>query len=326
MLTTLREYAQEQLAAGPDELELGRRHATYFASVVDAAEPELRGGASRHAYWLDRLQVEHDEIRAALRWAVRNRQAALGLRIGGAIWRFWWVRGYATEGRELLAALLAMPETHEQPAGRAGVLNGAGALAGHQHDSEAARRYFGESLAIRDRIGDRAGVAATLSNLGHDAWLRADADEARRYLERALAIRRDLGDEQGVAQVLTHLGNVFWLRGDVEDALAMHRESLATFRRVGSEWHSANSLSVLGYLALERTDHRAAREHFEQSLTLWRLGFRHGLALLVGGFAGAALSASTRGMAHARFQRDPFGACWNGPSASFSVWLSFWKT
>ncbi|HEV8639323.1 MAG TPA: tetratricopeptide repeat protein [Chloroflexota bacterium] len=289
MLLTVRELAREELGASGEAEAVKRRHAEHFLRLAEAGEADLRGG-QRQALWLDRLEREHDNLRAALGWCVEQRATDLGLRLGGVLWRFWWVRGYAAEGREHLAALLRLADAPAHPAARAKVLNGAGALAADLGDSAAARGFLAESLAIRRAIGDEEGVASTLANLGTEAMRRGVTGAARAFFEESLALRRRLGPARAVAASLSQLGNVAWLEEDYAAATALFEESLAGFEAAGSDWDVGSALGNLGFVALARGDPAAARRRLEESLELWqRLGYRRGLAMLLLGFA--ALSA-----------------------------------
>jgi tetratricopeptide (TPR) repeat protein len=199
MLETIREYGLEQLEACGEAAEIRRRHAAHYLALAEAAEPELTG--PRQAAWLDRLEAEHDNLRAALRWAVEQGEAELGLRLGGALWRFWYVRGYLTEGRERLAELLAAAGAPGQTAARARALRGLGIVAEAQGDYAVARRHYEEALALMRELGDRRGIALSLNNLGDVARDRGDYAAARALHEESLAIGRELGD-RAIAWIL----------------------------------------------------------------------------------------------------------------------------
>ncbi|HEV8635731.1 MAG TPA: tetratricopeptide repeat protein [Chloroflexota bacterium] len=321
LLGTVHEYAAGLLAGSAELGALRRRHATYYLGWAEQAEAELRGGQRRMA-WLDRLGRDHDNLRAVLHRAVGSGDAELALRLAGALWRFWWVRGYAVEGREHLADVLGMPGVDAHPAALAKALNGAGALAGELGDAAAARLHFERSLALRRALGDDDGVAATLVNLALIALHAADTGAARRYLEEGLAIVRRQGDARGIARSLSQLANVEMLAGDHAAATELLSESLAAFRSIGDEWAVSNDLLTLGYVALAQGDHAGARALFQESLPIFRkVDYRLGLVLLLAGFAAvagatgqprraarlaaaAAAQAESRGLTIQRPERD----------------------
>ena len=217
MHEVLRRYATEKLAELPEEQdEVKRRHAQYYLDLARTAEPELK--SDRQAMWLERLEREHDNLRAVLDWANENREAEIGLLLGGALWRFWYVRGYYREGREYLAALLAMPVPQEHDRGgdrahivefmhaRATALNGAGVLAGLHGDQKTARSLYEESLALSRELGDKKGMASSLGNLAIIAHQQGASDVAGAFQEESLALRRELGDKQDIASSLNNLG------------------------------------------------------------------------------------------------------------------------
>src|SRR5207248_2412461 len=178
MLETIHEYAREKLGESGEAEALERAHARYFMALAEEAEPHLTG--ARQAEWLHRLEEEHDNLRAALRWgreqaghgdAEGAEAAEVGLRIAGALWHFWEVRGYLSEGREQLADMLALStpltgqalpsqsQSQSRLSFRAKALNGIGRLAYSQGDYAAARSLYEEGLAIVRELGDKQGIA-----------------------------------------------------------------------------------------------------------------------------------------------------------------------
>ena len=206
MLETVRQYARNRLRESGEEAQWQRRHFAYFLAVAEEAEPQLTS-ASQQAC-LDRLETEHDNLRCALVWSCAvGGDAAGGLRLAGALWRFWYVRGYASEGRDWLRGLLATAPEERGAAARAKALNAAGALAWVQSDDKAAGMLFEQSLAIRRKLGDRQGIASSLGNLGAVALDHGNSPTATALYEESLAIQRELGDRWGIASSLNNLGD-----------------------------------------------------------------------------------------------------------------------
>jgi predicted ATPase/DNA-binding SARP family transcriptional activator/Tfp pilus assembly protein PilF len=300
----LRQYAAEQLDEGPQErADVTHRHAAYYLELAEAAEGGLRGG--EQAEWLARLEREHDNLRAALRWATETSALEIGLRLAGALWRFWYVRGYFSEGRAQLDAVLAIegatggPPSDGMPssagggattqpdhahsatilAAKAKALNGAGALAILQGATHAGRIFYEQSLAIRRALGDTRGVAVSLNNLGLLAHEQGDYAAARALHEESLALRRELGDQGGLASSLNNLGIVAYQQGDYAAARALYQESLALRRELGDKQGIALLLDNLGIVAHSSGDYETARAQHEESLALMReLGNQHGVA------------------------------------------------
>jgi tetratricopeptide (TPR) repeat protein len=264
MLETIHEYAREKLGESGEAEALQREHALYFMQLAEEAEPHLTGG--KQAEWLHKLEEEHDNIRAALRWARgedggRGSGVEVGLRIAGAMSRFWYVRGYLSEGREQLAQMLQVGQGSGSPADsgpqpptpdpsfRAKALNGVGNLAYSQADYAAARSLYEESLAIRRELGDKRGIAISLSNLGRVAYSQGDYPAARSLHEESLAIRRELGDKWGIAYSLNSMGSVAYLQGDYAAAHSLYEESLTIRRELQDKRGCAECLAGLGGVA-----------------------------------------------------------------------------
>ncbi len=182
-----------------------QRHALHYLNLAETAEPELMG--AEQTVWLQRLEAEHDNLRAALAWCQTSHgDVELGLRFGVALWWFWEIRGYLHEGRRWLEGMLARAPEHT--ALRAAALNGAGGLAIDQGDYAAARAWHEESLLIRRELGDQRGIAVSLGNLGNIALEQGEQAVARTRYEESLALMRELGDMWLIATMLHNLGNV----------------------------------------------------------------------------------------------------------------------
>ena len=282
MLVTIHQYAAERLEGSGEAEALRRRHAAYYLALAEEAEAELRG--PEQGMWLERLEAEHDNLRAALRWAQEIGEAETGLRLGGALWRFWYVRGYYSEGREWLAGLLALARASKPTATRAQALNGAGLLAHEQGDYAAARSLYEESLAIRRELGDKRGIAISLNSLGHVVREQGEYAKARSFYGESLAIRRELGDKRGIAVSLNNLGNVAHDQGDYAAARSLYGESLAIKRELGDKRGIAISLNSLAEVVCEQGDYAKACSLYEKSLAIKReLGDKRGIAVSLDG-------------------------------------------
>ncbi len=141
------------------------RHRDYYLSLAEEADPKLRG--AEQAEWLRRLEDEHENLRAGLEWSLVEAGSKGGLRLCGALQRFWWTRGHFSEGRQWCTRVLCKDGAEARTRERAYALNAAGVLSFDQADYPAARALHEESLAIRRELGDRSGIAASLNNLGH---------------------------------------------------------------------------------------------------------------------------------------------------------------
>jgi predicted ATPase len=270
LLETIRQYGEEKLKASGEAAVLRERHRDWYLQLAEQAEPELRGPAQEE--WLERLDHEHDDLRAALGWSVETGAATAGLRLGGALAWFWFVRGFVVEGREWLARLLALGGASDEPvrALRAKALNGAGVLAISQRDYAATQALYEQGLAIAREVGDQKPVATFLSNLALLAQ-EQDQDEAARALyEEGLAIWQELGEKRGIAYSLHNLGIVTRRKGDEGAAQDLFEESLAIKRELGDQWGIATSLQALGNLATDRSEYQSAQALYAESLAIAR--------------------------------------------------------
>jgi tetratricopeptide (TPR) repeat protein len=314
LLESLREYGREQLGE-EERSELSRRHAAYFLALAERSEPELKG--PRQAEWLERLEWEHDNLRAALAWFAESGEPALGLQLGGVLVGFWELRGYWTEGRERLEQLLALPGASSPTTARARGLHAAGMLAARRGEYGTAREYFLESLAIRRERGSKREVAHSLNNLGLTAWHQADYGTARVFFEESVAIQRELDDPWGLALALNNMGLVACDQGDFEASRALHAESLAIRRDLGDRSGISQSLHNLGNVAGRQQEYEAARALYMEALAIQReLDDRRSIALSLynlGGIAcyqeeyAAAQALAEESLAIQRELGDPFG-------------------
>ncbi|HEX5501652.1 MAG TPA: tetratricopeptide repeat protein [Thermomicrobiales bacterium] len=300
LLETVRQYARERLREARGEEAFERRHFAYYLGLVETAAPHLTG--SRRSRWFDRFAVEHDNLRAALRWCLDHGEAEAGLRLASrGLWLFWGGRGHLAEGRAWLTALLAAPGAG-RTATRADALNAAGNLVHLQGDFAAASALHEESLAIRRERGDEATAAGSLNNLGLVARSRGDLAGARALFAEARAINRRTGNRAWEATNLNNLGIIAHHQGDHAAARALHDESLALFTAAGNEWGIAMVLADLGHLARDRDDLPAARAYLADSRARREAsGDRRGVAATDVGLGRVALAGGDTEAARACF-------------------------
>jgi tetratricopeptide (TPR) repeat protein len=296
LLETLREYGRERLDESGEAEPFRRRHAAFFVDLAEEAEPELTG--AKQTEWLERLEAEHDNLRAAVRSAIAAGDAPTGWRLGGALYRFWSRHSYFSEGRERLDELLRMPASAAAgapgKAARAKALHGNATLAVQQGQYDVARSLYGQSLELKRELGDRSAIAATLNNLGVVARYQGDVDAALALGGEALALYRDLGDRWAIAASLNNVGFANALR-DPTAARGSFEESLALRRELGDKWGVANALENLGHIALQEGAHDQARSHYTEALELAReLGEKRVIASLLEDF-GALAAAHGQG-------------------------------
>ena len=277
MLETVRQYGRDRLVESGESEEVQTRHRDFFLAFVEEAEPKLLG--AEQGAWLERLEAEHENLRSALDWSLEEKHAEEALRLCGAPWRFWVMRGYFWEGREWFGRTLEAAGAHERTPERAKALHGAGNLARGQGDYASARACYEESLTIQRQLGDRSGTADSLIGLGIVFSSQGDYDSARSFYEESLKIHREIENRSGIADSFNCLGNLSSSQCDYGSARSFHNESLTIQREIENRSGIASSLNNLGNVSYYQGDYDSARSFYEESLTIQReLGNRRSIA------------------------------------------------
>lgn len=308
MLETVREYARECLDANGETAITRQAHATYFLTLAEEAESQLKG--AQQTRWLERLEREYDNLRAALGWLLEYKEAELALRLCNSLWWFWHLRGHWSEGRRYLAAVLGLARTGEPNMSLARVLYDAADLAYHQDDYAVARSLLEESVAICRQLKLDKELANALGALGvllhvqddHDAahpllkesetlyralgskwelcyflrkWaqrilMEGDQAQADKLAQEALLLAQELGDKSLIATTLNTLGEIAWHQGDLTQAMLYDREVVNLARELGDKSLSAIALQNLGYIASLQGDLKQAAALAQTGLALAR--------------------------------------------------------
>ncbi|HEU4673890.1 MAG TPA: adenylate/guanylate cyclase domain-containing protein [Candidatus Limnocylindrales bacterium] len=266
MLNVIREFGLEQLAASGELEAIRDRHLAYFGALAERAEPELVAADTRH--WLDVIEIEHDNVRAALRWAIESGQVEAGMALGGRLWRFWHQRGHLGQGLAILRELLAAPGAAAPTPGRAKALNGAGGLAYWQNDFPVAQAYYEEYLELVRSLGDRTALAEAFLNLGFMSAIARDYDRALAEYAQS----RDLFAESGGRGAISaRIGSamVLHLSGRAEEALAAVGPMIEEARRIGDRYWLASALGVEGRARMALRDDDRARAVQREALVLF---------------------------------------------------------
>jgi predicted ATPase/class 3 adenylate cyclase len=280
MLETIREYALEQLNASGEAQALRRQHMLYYLDLAKTAAPEIIG--PHQQAWLDRLEQEHDNMQAALRSALDQRELETALQFCQALWKFWQCHSHYSVGGRWMDAALVEGRSLQIPV-RAQVLCGAGWLAFSQNDNTRAIALFDESLALARELQDSYNIAMALHGVGEMAQLQGDYARARTLYETSLALFRKLENTVEIAWSLDHLAALADEQGDYARALALGEESLTLFRRVGHTWGIAVALRHLAHIAYVQGDLACAVVRFEEVRSLLQdLGDQGGLAWTLG--------------------------------------------
>jgi predicted ATPase/DNA-binding SARP family transcriptional activator len=268
MLETIREYGLELLAANPALLSQMREfHAEYYTMVAETAAPELSG--PNQTTWLAQLEQEIDNLRAALSWAIgTGHTAEMALRLGGALWRFWFVRGYLEEGQSWLQRILQLPG--EQPTAlRIKAAHGLGNLYYGQFQNENARSCFNEALMLARTLQNRRVEASEIGSLANIEVREQNYAEARRLFTECLELFEAMEDKFGTALSLSNLAMVACQgEKDYVTARDLHLRGLALFRELGSHYNIALECINLAYTLIQSNDTANAYACLNESLNL----------------------------------------------------------
>lgn len=349
LLETIREYGLECLTANGEMKAVREVHAMYYLELAEKAERAL--GGPQQAVWLEQLEREHDNLRAAMHWLLEQGESGeaghrveMALRLGGALLRFWLIRGHWNEGRTFLERALSLSQG-SATAVQAKAIYATGSLALAQSDLDRAVALGEESQALFRELGDKQGTALSLHLLGRVARRRGNFTTARVLNEEALALWREvddkwgilslldisasvaleqgdytractlfkeslafwkgIGNKEGTAYTLWLLARVFLYQGDHIKAYSLLEESLSLSREVGDKGSIANAQLILGFVAFFREEHAASRSLFEESLALFReVGDRRGIAVGFYGLGLLTLSQRDNETARALFEES----------------------
>ena len=278
MLETIREFALERLLESGEEHAVRHAHASYYLALAEEAKPQLTTAVQMR--WLDLLETEHNNLRAALRWSLQIEVVETTLRLAGALWRFWYVRGHLSEGMRWLDRALDL--AGGDPALRARALGGGGELAHSQGDLDRAQELCQEALALSLRLGDEAQIADALNGLAFVIRRRGRFARARAMHQEALDLYRKLGDRWGVGRSMDLLGRAAAFQGDYESALPLLEEGLKTWRQVGDREGIAESTALIGMVALGKGDYATARGLLREAREIMdELGDPRGVAKMI---------------------------------------------
>ena len=306
MLETIREYGLEALASSGERERTRRAHAHYYLRLVEEVAPKL--GEPGQAAWLERLEREHDNLRAAMQWSLERGEdgqdtedgGEMALRFGVALRGFWVIHGHWNEGRTFLERALAASEG-PMIAVRAKALEVAASLAVYQGDHEQGEALCRESLARCRARGDTEGTGFALYLLGTLAWQRGDFAVARPLMEESLALSREGSGKDFIAHLLCDLAGMVTQQGEYAKAQALLEESLAIHSELGNTGGSAYALRAFALtLFVAQGDFAMVHSLLEESLALSQeLGAKAGIARCLSHAALVALQQGDPATAHA---------------------------
>jgi predicted ATPase/class 3 adenylate cyclase len=267
MLETIRDFAAERLEAAGEAARIRRRHADVFLALAERAAPHLHGQAA--TTWLDRLEREHDNLRAAITWAIEQGEIEIALRLGTALWRFWQMRGHVDEARTRLDTVLRLPDAARSPTYAAAV-EAAGGIAYWQGDFDGARAYYETQLAVARDRGTALDVAQALYNLAFPYIVpKTDMAKGRSLLLEALAIYEQQHHKAGIAKAHWGLASVEFGLTDADAALRHLDVCIPIFRELQDRFSLGWALHSAGLGLLQRNDLAASRAAMAEGLRLF---------------------------------------------------------
>jgi predicted ATPase len=301
MLDSVREYADERLIESDEVDATRRRHAAFFLELAERSVAELRG--PDQFVWLERMEHDHANLRAALDWLTQHDDLELALRLATATTWFWLRRGYFTDAQRLFGLL----SVTEGQSGRllASALIAAGRLAALVGDWDAQSRYNAEALRLFSELEDPPGIAGAVTDVGTAYWEQGRLEQAEVHLQEGLRRFRALGSPDRIGNALLPLACVFRDKGDFPTARPLYAEALTLCRAVGDHVGAAHALNNLGWLELYGGQAEPARRLAEESLAIRRsLGLPQAAAVSLTLLGKVALLKDEFAVACARFEES----------------------
>lgn len=266
MLETIREFAIDRLGESGLLEPIERSHATVLTDLAEQAAPHLTKIDQKP--WLDRLEVEHDNMRAGLAWAIEHQEADLAMRLGSSLWRFWQIRGHIDEGVERMRVVLGLP--NGDPRYRSQALEAAGGLAWWHASIDEAERFYLESLHLEEGLGENTRIANALYNYGLARAVGGEPDDGIDHLHRALMLYTESGDDLGIASVEWGLGTAISItRLNYQEALVHFQRALSGFQAMNEAFMLGWSHRMVGLMHARLGDPGTARFHFRSALEIF---------------------------------------------------------
>ena len=264
MLETVREYAHERLELRGERPDLRRRHAEFYAGLAETARPHLRGPGRE---WLDRVEADHDNFRAALEWSLSDEgDLDIAFRVANSLRSFWHLRAHHAEGVRWLERALRATHSGVPPTTRAAGLNALGTLCFFAHEYDRAALYLEDSLALYREAGDLPCVLDVINSLGNATWALGDRRRTARLRDEALTLARQLRDPYGIARTLHYIGEEARDSGARLRARRAFEESIDVMRGLGDQSFVLASIHGLGDLELDTGNFDAAEVRYRESL------------------------------------------------------------
>ena len=309
MLETIRDFAHERLVESGTASELRERHAAWYLALAERVQPDIMG--SEKGRWLDLLDQEHDNLRAAITWATESGDVETAMRLVSSLWRFWQMRGHLGEGLARASAAIAMADAERYPECLARALDAAGGLAYWMADGEAASAFYERELDLQRQLGNRAGEAWALYSLAFtdmysgaatgNAFDPVNLARASTRMEEAVRIYRDIGDRAGTARALWGDANITWSLAPPMDSAEFRQgrenlfEALAIFEEAGDSFMTAWTRYTIAMTDIRLGDLETSLERLRAVLRVFHeAGDVSGYVLVLDALAFIALEAGDR--------------------------------
>ena len=264
MPQTVRQYAQDRLVASKEAAQVRTRHRTWYLGLAERADERWPG--PEQTTWLKRLEVEHDNLRAALAWSsTEEEDAETRLRLVAALGRFWDIYTHWGEGCKWLGTTIAGSRDSKSTA-RVRALYAEALLEWRQGNDGRSMTLYDESLTLARELGDQKGISMGLFGRGFVTMRQGDYDAAAVLFEESLELSRKLEDKWFIAAVLANMGMAARCKGDYAEAVALGEESLAMFRTLGGHAGIAYSLRATGHAVRMVGDLERATGLYRESL------------------------------------------------------------
>jgi predicted ATPase/DNA-binding CsgD family transcriptional regulator len=265
LLETVRQYGREKLEASADAKEARRRHTGFYLALAEEAEPRLKG--RQQVEWMEKLEVENQNLRAATQRLLKKGEIETVVRLAWALRLFWYQRGHQGEGHRYAGSVLEMDDALPTVVRARAYLVAAVMSYGFESIGRT-QQLWEESFALFGRTEDKSGLALAMGGVGIIAMLQNDTERASTFIEDSVNLFRELGDKWGISSVLMYLGMVPFNRGDYEEATRYFEEALALSREIGNRQSGYVSLHNLAQTAEARGDHERAMRLYAEGMRL----------------------------------------------------------
>jgi len=267
MLETIREYGLERLQESGEAETIQWAHAVYYLALAEEAEPQLQG--AQQAVWLERLDKEYENLRAALQWLVGREEKEMALRLAGALMRLCYVRGYLSEGRQWLERA-CIQKGEVAVSVQIKVLVGLTWLAYYQNDIERLKLLGEQARELSAELTEKRDIANVLKIQGFVAGAKGDYAAARALYEKGLTISRELGDNRGIAESFSIAAHESFSRSDYASARTLCEECVKLYKGLGDKWRMGEMLFFLADTNFYQGDYKMVRSLIKEGLAIWR--------------------------------------------------------